>query len=384
MIVKSKKYKMKILIRQFLGKNHSWSVFGWGMANALTSLGHEVDLFSTDGIKNLPLNLKNNLIGYFEENKNDKVYGRMPDTNYDCQISYTCMKNFPFLLANGSKNRLGVWCYEWAGKNVLPNGFAKHYKSCDTICAPSNFAKKIFIDSGVPESIVQVIPHGIDANKYKNTSTIKLPTNKKYKILANIAQNHLRKNIAGLLEAYGKAFTKEDDVCLILKSKHIVPQAHFEISLQEHLNNFYKKYPKHAELKLFTEFIEDISELYRSVDTVFTMSHCEGFFFPGLEALAAGKLVIAPNNGGQLDFLNINNSLLIEGKEVRANPNSMYWESKNDAIWFMPNIDDAVEKLKYGYNNFSELNDNITKNMNTIHQLYDWSNISKEFIKLCL
>ena len=54
---------MKILIRQFLGKNHSWSVCGWGIANSLISKNHHVDLFSTDGIENLPANLKPNLIG---------------------------------------------------------------------------------------------------------------------------------------------------------------------------------------------------------------------------------------------------------------------------------------------------------------------------------
>ena len=54
---------MRILIRQFLGKNHSWSVVGWGLADALIAMGHNVHLFSTDGIAHLPERLKSNLIG---------------------------------------------------------------------------------------------------------------------------------------------------------------------------------------------------------------------------------------------------------------------------------------------------------------------------------
>ena len=373
---------MKILIRQFLGKNHSWSVCGWGIATSLISLGHEIELFSTDGIAHLPSSLRKNVIGYTEENQ-ATVFGRMPDKNYDCQISYTCIKNFPLYLNSGTNNRFGIWCYEWDGKNVLPSGFAKHYKSCDYLCAPSNFAKQVFINSGIPAQDIKVIPHGINVSDYKKISTVLLPTNKKFKILANIAQNHLRKNIPGLLEAYGKAFTNKDDVCLIIKGKERPVVAPFEVSLNDCLKNFDKKFPKHAEVKVFSEFIEDISSLYRSVDANFTMAHCEGFYFPGLESIASGKIVIAPNWGGQLDFLDASNALLVDGKEERAVPKSMYWEPKNDAIWFRPSVDDAVEKLRYAHQNFEKLNADIDTQRPNVYDKYDWNSVTRQFLELC-
>jgi glycosyltransferase involved in cell wall biosynthesis len=374
---------MKILVRQFLGKNHSWSVCGWGIATSLIKQDHEVHLFSTDGIVHLPQSLKNNVIGYTEENAPNLVFGRVPDSDYDCQISYTCMKNFPHYLGSGSKNRFGIWCYEWAGKNVLPNGFAKHYKSCDYLCPPSNFAKQVFIDSGISEQNIKVIPHGINVEEYGGTSTIKLPTDKKFKLLANIAQNHLRKNIPGLLEAYGKAFTNKDDVCLILKAKDKPIKSPFEVSLKSCLNNFSDKYPNHAEVKIFSDFVDDISSLYRSIDAVYSLSHCEGFYFPGLEGLAAGKLSLVPGWGGQLDFLNKTNSLLVDGKEVRADPKSMYWESKNNAIWFQPSIEDAANKLCHAYHNYEQLNCEVEKQKPTILSNYSWNNIVSQFLQLC-
>jgi glycosyltransferase involved in cell wall biosynthesis len=374
---------MKILIRQFLGKSHSWSVVGWGIANSLIK-NHDVHLFSTDGIKHMPSHLLPNVIGYTEEN-DPKIIGRIPDTEYDCQISYTCMKNFPWALKNGNKNRFGIWCYEWAGKNVLPTGFAKAYQACDLILAPSQFAKQVFMDSGVPESAVKVISHGINSEQYSQNTTIKLPTNKKYKLFANIAQTHLRKNVPGLLKAYGKAFNKHDDVCLILKfSKVSKKKFDFEIAFDKCLHDFYIQFPNHAEVKIFTEFVEDISSLYRSVDTVITLAHCEGFYFPGLESLASGKSVIAPNWGGQLDFLNDNNSLLITGKEVKANPLSMYWENKNNAIWFEPDVNDAVEKMKFAYQNYESLNAKLEINRNAVLTKYSWNNITNQIMELCV
>lgn len=374
---------MKILIHQFLGKNHSWSVVGWGIAGALIQLGHQVHLFSTDGIKNLPAALRPYLIGYHEENNFSQIFGRMPDAQYDCQISYTGMKNFPMYLSRGNKNRFGIWCYEFSGKNVLPSGFAKHYRACDHLCAPSNFAKRVFMESGIPENGIKVIPHGIDTLAYQKTSTLDLHTKKSFKILANIAQNHLRKNIPGLLAAYGKAFSKQDDVCLILKAKDKPATMPFEVSLKDCLSNFNSKFPNHAEVKVFSEFVDDMSDLYRSVDAVFTMSHCEGFYFPGLEGLAAGKVSIAPNWGGQVDFLNSENSLLIDGKEGRANPHSMYWESKNNAIWFVPSVDDAANKLRYAYQHYQSINDKLSTQKELILSQYSWTNIASQFLQLC-
>lgn len=363
------------------GKNHSWMHVGCGIARGLLQLGHQIDIFSTDGTGYLPKDLQPYLIGYTEENKM-VVHGRAPDGQQDATISYTCMKNFPYLLGNG-KNRLGIWCFEWAGKNALPTGFAKHYKSCDIICAPSQFAKQVFTDSGVPEASIKVIPHGIDVANYQKTTTIQMPTNKKFKILANIAQNHRRKNIPGLLEAYGKAFNKQDDACLILKAKDKPVSMAFEISLKECLSRFYQQFPNHAEIKVFSEYVEDMSDLYRSIDAVYTMSHCEGFYFPALEARATGKLSIAPGWGGQLDLLDTTNSLLVEGKETRADPRSMYWENKNNAIWFQPSIDDAVEKLRYAYQNYERLNQNIDKQRADVYNKYDWKVIASQFMSLC-
>lgn len=374
---------MKTLIRQFLGKNHSWCVVGHGIANALKEQGHEVHLFSTDGIKQLPKNLHTNLVGYVEEGKN-RIFGRLPDKEYDCQISYTAMHNFPAYLGSGSKNRFGIWCYEWSGENVLPKGFAKHYQSCDYLCAPSSWQKDRFIESKVPEDKIKVIPHGICSQQYMQNTTMVLPTKKRYKILANIAQNHLRKNIPDLLEAYGKAFTNRDDICLIIKGKDKPATAPFEVSLNGCLNTFYQNYPQHAEIKVLSSFIDDMSQLYRSIDTTFTMSLGEGFYFPGLESIAAGKLAIAPDAGGHTDFLiNDSNALLIPGKKERANPKSMYWDQNPNAVWYRPDMDAAVHRLRTAYQNYEVLNKKIDSRREGVYDKYDWGKIATKFTALC-
>lgn len=370
---------MKICWHGFLAKNHSWSHTAQSITRELIKKEHSVDLFSTNGCQYFPEDLNKNLVGYTEEGSN-KIIGKQLSNDYDLAISYTAFINFPNYLSRG-KTKFGIWLFEWAGKNVLPTGFAKNYKYCDYILAPSTFGKQVFMDSGIPESSIKVISHGI-GDEYKNNDTVKLPTNKSFKILSNIAQNHIRKNIPGLLEAYGKAFTNKDDVCLILKAKSKKVTAPFEVSLEKCLADFYKKFPNHAEIKMMSDFIPDISSLYRSIDVLFSIPYCEGFFYPGLEAIASGKTVIAPNWGGQTDFLNESNALLVSGKETRADPKSMYWESKNNAIWFEPSIDDAVDKLKFAYKNFTSLNEKVEKLRPSVLQNYSWNNITDQIIKL--
>lgn len=360
----------------------SWSFVGYGLARSAKQLGHEVQLFSTDGIQHLPADLKPNLIGYTEENQ-PKVYGRLPDPSYDCQISYTAMKNFPFLLANGKKNRFGIFCYEWAGKNSLPTGFARHYQSCDMLCPPSQFAKQVFLDGGIPDDRMKVIPHGIYREQYEQNTTMPLPTKKSCILLSVLGQLHKRKGIPTLLEAYGKAFTSKDDVCLILKAKDKPVKFQFDVSLKDCLKDFYRKFPDHAELVVYDGFVEDISKLYRSCSALYSLSENECFLMPALESIASGKCVIASGYGGQLDFLNASNSLLVEGKEVRADPRSMYWEAKQNAVAFKPDLDDAISKLRFLKGNFRTLNAALDKQRADVYAIYDWQNIMRQFLELC-
>jgi len=365
---------MKILIRQFLGKNHSWSVVGRGLAKALKK-NHQVHLFSTDGLDQFPSELKPNLIGAWKPNSFDLMSGKIPDQTYDLGISYTTMKNFPYYLSNCDK-KIGIWCYEWAGKNAIPAGFAKHINSIDWLMPPSSFAKEVLKDSGIDEKKMFVLPHGID-DSFKNQKSLQFST-KKCKIGVVLGQLHDRKNIYALLESYARAFSKTDSTCLLLK---VSKKDDDSISIDSLLGKLKTNYPNHGEIKIISKFIERIADFYASCDLTFTMSHAEAFYFPALESLASGILPIAPNYGGQLDFLNENNSLLINGEIVESPAQSMYWDKKQKSFWFEPSIDHAVLQLREAYRIFEEKNKELKKNIPEIFENYSWDSIAKKMLE---
>ena len=108
------------------------------------------------------------------------------------------------------------------------------------------------------------------------------------------------------------------------------------------------------------------------------------FFFPALETLATKKIVITSRYGGQLDFLTPDNSLLVDGKIIRAPRSAHYWTSSPYSEMFEPDIDDAVNKLQYCINNYDEVKAKIEENITEdLFNKYSWDNIAKEIIGLC-
>lgn len=364
---------MKVKIQNFLfGKSHSWSIVTQNLARQLIKQEYNVDLISTDGVidKFIPEDLKE-----YIKDKPDIV-------GYDACISYTAMHNFPNYLNHSKQNRFGIWCYEFP---ILPAGFAKYHQFCDYLLPPSKWAAQIFMDNKIPEKKVKVIPHGINLNEF-DTESFKLKTKKTIKFLLPLGQPHLRKGIDLTIEAFYKAFTKDDDVVLIakvpLKKKNDKGYNAFDVNVTEIISNLNKKYPKHPEVELITEFVPNMAALYKACDVVYSLTRAECFFIPGLEAFAANKLLIIPRHGGQLEFCSDDNCLLVDGKLEQAPAAAQYWSASVYNTWFTASIDDAVSKLKYVYENYNFILNEKQEAIKNTALKYSWENVTQDLIKL--
>jgi glycosyltransferase involved in cell wall biosynthesis len=377
---------MKICWFGFLGKNHSWSIVAQNLSRELIKLGHHVDLFTTNGTLYFPDDLKPYLKGVLDEGQSvtlenfQSLVGSKLDTDYDMQLSYTALRNFGNYFTRGSKNRFGIWNYE---TTILPTAFAKYFQYVDKVLPSSNFSKKIFTDNGMPDTQQVVVPHGIHLERFQNLGKYPLKTKKKYKVLCNIAQPHLRKNIPGLLKSWGKAFTNKDDVCLVLKISKKSPNPAFDVNFNEIFNDFRSKYKAHGEIEVIDKFIPDIEPLYNACDIVITMSHAECFWMPGLEGFAANKIVISPRYGGQLDFMNDDNSILIDGKLIRADVRMQYWEPSSYAAVFDPDTDQCAAKLKDLIANYGDYHKKFSPKMQELVPNYSWTKAAERIVSLC-
>ena len=177
------------------------------MGRSFIAAGHNVDFIPTD--KDI----------YFPKDLNPYLK-QAPYGNYDIQISYTQPGNWKEYFKYSGK-KFAIWNFEYqlaqGSPGLLLPGFGKNHVHVDMIFPSSQFSKKVFMDMGVPESKLIVIPHGVDVEKFQTKEKWTLKTKKSKKILLNIMQPHTRKNIPAALEVYGRAFTNKDDVCLVCK-----------------------------------------------------------------------------------------------------------------------------------------------------------------------
>lgn len=368
-----------VIIKQFLGSNHSWSTVGQGIARGLLAISHQVDLFSTNGTAHFPPDLLPHLIGHWDEGKK-LTHGRDPHDNYDVAISFTAMPNFQENLRHG-KRKLGIWMSEAAGVNALPNGFAKHHRECDWLIPPSEFARQVFLDSGIPEAKMKTIPLGLGPEWFAEGPVYPLKTDKRFRLLSVFGQPHLRKGIPELFEAYGRAFTDRDDVCFVVKAVDKEPRQPFEVSLSRILHDFERRHPRHAEILVLRDFIPDMSDVYRACSAAFSMTRAECFFLPALEALATGIINIVPSYGGQRDFCNSGNSLMIPGQVGFAPPQSLYWQQKPGTLWFNPDVDEAATLLRQAYTDTEALTERFNIRAH-IGQTHSWRHIAQRIMEL--
>jgi len=334
--------------------------------------GHNLDLISTDGVEQCFLS--EDLKPYLRDK---------PSGVYDCQISYTAPLNYPNYLSSGTKNRFGIWCYEFAPN--IPTNFVKYCSGdqyVDLILPPSLFAKDIFISSGVPESKLKVIPHGVDLAEIASAEPYPLKTKKEVKFLMVIGQPHTRKRIRDAIEAFYKAFTSNDNVCLVarLSSSKKITQA-FEVDVHKIIKDLNSLYPNRPEIELIDSFVPSIYSLHKSCQVIYTLTYAEAFYIPALDGLYCNNVVIAPRYGGHLDFCNDNNSLLIDGKLVKAPLNMQYYQGSPQNAIFSANIDLAVDTLRYCYNNIEFLLSKFKPFFNPPG--YSWDDVTFKIMELC-
>ncbi len=113
----------------------------------------------------------------------------------------------------------------------------------------------------------------------------------------------------------GRAFTRRDNVILIIKTFN---NPHNEIDAWlAHAQAQFAEYPKVEVIK------EDMSAsqlkgLYESCDVLVAPCCAEGFGLPIAEAMLSGLPAIVTNWSGQLDFVNSQNSWLVDYQFTRV------------------------------------------------------------------
>ncbi len=156
-----------------------------------------------------------------------------------------------------------------------------------------------------------------------------------------------RKNPEAVLRAFEKAFKDNKDAVLVLKTtnadNHNKNKQQFmnlvnELGMQEHVVIIDKFLSRN-------EFIS----LMNACDTYISLHRGEGLGMGCIEAMALHKPVIATNYSGNLEFMNKENSLLVDAAMIK--PDTDFDAYRDVEYWAEPDLDMAAGYLRELYEN---------------------------------
>jgi glycosyltransferase involved in cell wall biosynthesis len=241
------------------------------------------------------------------------------------------------------KGKYNIAFWAWELEN-FPVEYCKFIEFFDEIWVPSNFcAEAISIKTSKP---VIKIPHSIEIKSlgyYR--SDFNLPENKFiFLTMFDYNSSLKRKNPIATIESFLKSFKNNNDVLLVIKT------------------SISKKHQ--SEKELITKFIVEnsniiiLEEIYNSsklfsliniCDAFISLHRSEGFGLTMAEAMYLEKPVIATGYSSNTEFMNNNNSFLVNYSLIDLKND--YSNKNNENRWAEPSINHASELMTLIYNN---------------------------------
>lgn len=267
-----------------------------------------------------------------------------------------CLENASMM---SGKKKIGYTVWE---SSKLPDDWVKKInENVDEVWCPSSYNKSVFENSGVVIPII-VFPHVFLPKELPNRQSVKINVYNKgvledesdYYTFYNISELNPRKGVEDLIKTFCETFSEKDKVRLILKIHFNTYEENNKKICIDTINgimSLYENPPKiHCILDNLSE--KQILGLHSIGDCYVSLCKSEGFGLTIFEAHKYGKKIIATGYGGQVDFLNDENSSLVRytidkiGDSMK-NFNSRFYSSEQE--WAYPDLKHAGELMKKNF-----------------------------------
>lgn len=231
---------------------------------------------------------------------------------------------------------IAYWLWEL---EEFPDYWLPCIQTVDEIWAPSEFISKSIrkktkkpvitvpyaIDMESRGRIAKGEKEGEDIQGYFNRAYFGLPEEKfLFLTLYDFISVSERKNPQAVIEAYIRAFSKEENgVGLVIKVNHVE---------ERKLEQLIGRLKEYQNIYFITENMtrREVDSLMNATDALVSLHRSEGFGFSVAEAMALGKPVISTNWSATTEFTDENCACLVDYKLVRIGKTVGPYEKGND------------------------------------------------------
>lgn len=306
-----------------MDSSYSLALVNRELARALDAAGHDVSLHSCDGPGDITPDA-----GFLAANPDIAAFYERARRGSEEQADIVSRNLYPPRVHDmgGRINALHNYAWEETG---FPGTFALDFNEhLQFMTVTSRHVKKLLIDNGVS------VPMTVSGNGVDHLTTIE--TDPDYQapkagyVFLHVSSCFPRKGADVLLEAYGRAFRKGDDVVLVIKT---FANPHNTIEAQ--LEKLRAENPDYPDVTVIVDELTpgQMKALYAQCDIVVVPSRAEGFGLPVAEAILAGKRVIATGWSGQMDFCTPDNTDFIDFSFALA---ETHLADVYDSVWAEP------------------------------------------------
>ena len=237
---------------------------------------------------------------------------------------------------------LNIWCLVLES-TALPARTHEAAQNADQIWVPTSFVADVCANNGLPKEKLRIVPYYLAGPPRPRI----LPTaHDPFTVLMSWdgRSSMNRKNVIGGIQAFKRAWPRDNKVRLRLKTRDLSP---------ENTQILMNAIDRDARITLEDRFTETVDEIYDGAHVLLHCHRAEGYGRHMIEANLRRLPVIATGYSGCMDWLTEDNAFLLDYELVETRQQE--YQYPQGGLWAEPDLDQAAAALRTCRAEFADL-----------------------------